>query len=169
MPDPHIWHPLFQFLRDELFPLLGGGGSVVGNEWLDLFHDSSYFAGGIFGKSLYDDHPYGFTVGQLSDADEWRHGALLAPVADGYVIELLGVKMPAGGIMDLYLDETYLQTFDFYADPQEVNTNFQYIAPAMYFPETRTYVLRGVTNGQNVSSSGYECQITKIGIYPYVP
>lgn len=166
--DPPIWKPLFNFLRNELFPLLGGGGGdTLGNRYLDLFHDNSDFYGGLSGKSLLDVHPYGFTMYQTPDEAYWTHDALLETPTLGYVVGLLCVKTPNGGLMDLYVNDVWQQQFDFYADPEEINTLYEITIGASEFPTTGLYTFKGVTNGKNVSSGGYECPITKIQIRPY--
>lgn len=169
--DPPIWHPLFQFLRDELFPLLGGGGgAMIINPHQFFFTDNSYFVTGHQGKFILsgsEGHPYLFAMAQYEDGDEWEHPVLLKAGQD-YAGEMLTIAGPSGGIMELRLGTLVLQTFDFYEASPNYNLNYQFSIAGTDIPTDGLYLLRGVTTGKNVASSSYENFITKVNLRPYV-
>lgn len=168
---PQFWLPLFEKL-DELCACLGeggGGGSAVYPQWGERFHDDAHFIG-VAGKFLLpDEQPYGFAMSQSNDGDEWQHGFLLAATpAAPYIVTILGFNSPSGGIMDLYIDAQLVQQFDYYSATSDYNTIWQAPLDPAWTPTDKIYLLRGVTNGKNVSSSGYENWITKISVRPYL-
>lgn len=136
------------------------------SERATLWHDASIVTAGnaltrVINVSYYNT----FVMRQdaPADGDTWTQAFCLAP-GFYYLIYLEGLKGTAQGILDFYIDDTYIQSYDFYRAAGALAISVQ----SMYYYAARglRHVLKGVVNGKNAGSSNYYISLSKIYFRP---
>lgn len=93
-----------------------------------------------------------------ANGDTFTHNFV---VGEGtYTLTVLGRHLPSAGRVDWYVDDVLVASAqDWYAGVTE--SNIEKSVAAIVIAEGGWHVLKGVVNGKNGSSSGYDLQLTK--------
>jgi hypothetical protein len=97
-----------------------------------------------------------------ADGDTFTHSFVLAP---GFVYQLgfTGLTAAGGGILDVFIDDEYITTRDFYS---AASTPQPKMTGGYYYATPGRHVLKGVVNGHHASSTNYNINIAKIFFEP---
>lgn len=97
-----------------------------------------------------------------ANADEWENGFVCQ--SGTYSIKILSSKDGSRGILDVYIDDVLISAgIDFY-DAGTLNNEINTISSVVITDGYHTF--KGIVNGKNGSSSGYNIAITKIWLVP---
>lgn len=111
------------------------------------------------GNQRYND--YAFQSAAVN-GDTFTNGFMLRPGT--YTMSVLGITGPARGIIDWYIDDRLVVTGqDWYTVGATFNT--EKTATVQVTGPSPWHVLKGVLNGKNASSTGYEMPLTVINFY----
>jgi hypothetical protein len=130
-----------------------------------MWHDESLVTvGNAISRSVTTTQPYNLRVFQNSGAngDTFTNGFLLK--AGTYTLAVLGETSTDRGLIDWYIDNAKVVSLqDWYAG--STAQNIEKIASVTVTGEGY-HVLKGVINGKNASSSGYNMVLTKMYLKP---
>lgn len=147
--------------------LLPSAGWLNGllNKSAVMWHDQSVkTVGNAFTSSRDTNAPYNTVVYQNTSAngDTWTNGFVIK--AGTYALKLMGSTGTGNGKLDCYIDNVNLgTTLDWYASPA-VKGSILTISNVVLTDGYHTF--KGVVNGKNASSSGYDIILTKIWLEP---
>jgi hypothetical protein len=88
--------------------------------------------------------------------NEWKHGAFLS--ADTYTLTIRVIKSSSSGILKIKIDDVVVATLDLYAAADAINNETQ----ASIVLATGWHSFKGLVDGKNASSSGYNANWVKM-------
>ena len=126
-----------------------------------MWHDeATVITGNALARLVVDTHAYNVVRYQKAsaDGDTFTHGF---QVGEGtYTLTVLGRHLTSAGRVDWYVDDVLVASAqDWYAG--SAAPNIEKSVAAIVIAEGGWHVLKGVVNGKNGSSSGYDLQLTK--------
>lgn len=169
--DPAAWHPLFQFLRDELFPLVvaGGGGGVAAAP--KHFGFDAYAWEWTAGTQVTPPYtgldPFTYANQYAVENPNSRKFTVALHIQAGvhYAIVVSALAGPNSGIATLLVDGVLLVDYDLYAASQEAAA-----ITGIFGSDTHEDGLHKIVvecTAKNASSGGYEIPIGACWIFPY--
>ncbi len=126
-----------------------------------MWHDeATVITGNALARLVVDTHAYNVVSYQKAsaDGDTFTHGF---QVGEGtYTLTVLGRHLTSAGRVDWYVDDVLVASAqDWYAG--SAAPNITKTVADIVIAEGGWHVLKGVVNGKNGSSSGYDLQLTK--------
>ncbi len=126
-----------------------------------MWHDeATVITGNALARLVVNTHAYNVVSYQNASAngDTFTHGF---QVGEGtYTLTVLGRHLTSAGRVDWYVDDVLVASAqDWYAGATA--PNIEKSVAAIVIAEGGWHVLKGVVNGKNGSSSGYDLQLTK--------
>lgn len=126
-----------------------------------MWHDeATVITGNALARLVVDTHAYNVVSYQNASAngDTFTHGF---QVGEGtYTLTVLGRHLTSAGRVDWYVDDVLVASAqDWYAG--SAAPNITKTVADIVIAEGGWHVLKGVVNGKNGSSSGYDLQLTK--------
>lgn len=165
--DPPIWRPLFNFIRNELLPLLGGGGGaqvaaqhafIEPLMWENVVGEADQFE--LVGNQ--------FTYVQwyaTDEPNERRTTVLLDPTFEyNYVINFGWID--SGGEAKVYFNGVLNETFDLYSASPDSAGQFSGSIDIATFGGSPLLNITILCDTKNASSTGFEMRLGNMWITP---
>lgn len=126
-----------------------------------MWHDeATVLTGNALATAVASTQPYNYWASQSASAngDSFSHSFV---VAEGtYTLSILGRHHTSAGRVDWYINDVLIASAqDWYAG--STAPNIVKTVPDIVIAEGGRHVLKGVVNGKNGSSSGYDLYLTK--------
>ena len=145
-----------QYIRDNLSPLYASLPARA-----TMWHEeATVTVGNALVYLIVTGQAYNFISHQntAADGDTFTQGCMIAEGT--YTLYVLGRTLASAGRVDWYVDDVLVASAqDWYA--ASTTPNIEQTVASIVIAEGGWHVLKGVINGKNASSSGYDLQLTK--------